>query len=833
MTADQWRRLDEAVSAALDVPPEQRAATLRAILGDDPTTLRQAEEMVTAEAEADSFFERRPAAAAALAPGERLGPWRLVRELGRGGMGVVWLAERADGQAEMRAAIKFLETPLAGGEARRRFAEEKRLLARLNHPHIARLLDAGLGEGGPPNFVLEYVEGDPITRGAAGLDKRERLRLLIQVAQAVHHAHGNLVIHRDLKPANILVSPEGGAKLLDFGIARLTEEAGDRTRTMFRALSVDYASPEQIRGEAVSTATDIYSLGLVFFEVLTGRRSRQWSERPIAEVIGDLESFRLPRDAALDRDLRAILDKATEPDARRRYDSSAALADDLERHLEQRPVAARPRSVLYSAQRFVARNRWAVGAGAVVALVVLSLGITALRAGWRAEESRRIAEERLRQVESANAETRRALERAEAERRTAEVQRTRAESQSRIAAARLGELQGMSFSLLNETYRELSELPGATAARARLIAGLLGRLERLREAGGDSRDFSLLTAEAHGRLAEDLGGANENLGQRERSLAHLEQQVRILGELHRRQPEDLLAARLWADARAALWQAEVRQQRQQYDSPPPELESLWSRLLAREPRDYLVLRSAGNYYFRCFQILRVEPGAKIAYLEKSLELWTREEALTGGGENVWRNLALAHKYLAGTLGKSQPSPRQLEHAEKARAYDQRRLDRNPANAQARMDLSFDLTSIGDYHETARRDFAGAARYQREALRLRRLLLEVEPANEWYQRSLWYPARRAAYLAWRGEDFASLAGDLAAYAPLVRGASAAAPSDVALEALLSGDLAQQQGRPGEACAAWIRAQAAAQSPQFQFVWFAAAELQARIARCPAP
>lgn len=815
MSPEQWRRVDDSLATVLDLQPSERAAALRQSLADDPDSLREAEQLLAGESDAGEFFEAAKPASP-LAPGVAVGAWRLVRELGRGGMGVVWLAERADGQAEMSAAIKFLDSPFASPESRRRFAAEKRLLARLNHPNIARLLDPGLDHAGFPNFILEYVDGVPLTTYTASQPLSVRLQLLIQIASAVHHAHGNLVIHRDLKPSNILVTRAGESKLLDFGIARLTEESSPLTRTLFRALSVDYASPEQIRGEPVTTASDIYSLGLVFYEVLTGQRARKWSQSPIAEVIEQAARFRLPSAPLLHADLRAILDKATEPEPARRYASAAEWAADLERFQQRRPVEARPRTALYTFQRFVTRNRWPVAAAVATAVSVVALATAAVIAGLRAEANRKVADTRLRQIEAANAETRRALQ-------DAESQRAKAESQSNLAATRLRDVEEMSFSLLNETYQQLQELPGATAVRARLIEKTLARLQRLQTTGGANRDLSLLIADSHGRLAAELGGSNENLGNQDAAFKHLQTQVRTLDALRQASPADIMVTRLWADARATLWAAEKRLNRNASPRALLDLEPVWKSLLARAPRDIAVLRSAGSYYFRCATAAGPELAKQTAYLQRANELWTAEEHISGGGETVWRNLALANKYIAGSIARQKPSPLQLLYAEKARAYDQKRLDRNPANAQARMDLTFDITSVADYHVQHAKDYREGARLYREALRLRQSLHELEPANPWYRRSLVYPALSAAYAANEAGDLDALARDITTLRQSIDRASATATSnDRASLEFFTGELAHHQNRPVEACAAWSRAAA---------LNAAISELRDRLARCP--
>src|SRR5579884_20979 len=248
--------------AARKVPPELRAEVDSLLKFDDEA--RFITEHVAAAAVNALNAQAHPA------PGTVCGPWRLLRPLGEGGMGVVWLAERADGEVEQRVAVKFVRSGADLAGFRADFLEERRILASLSHPGIARLLDAGHTAGGSPYLVMEYVEGRTIDEAARQLDLRELLTVFLQVCDAVSFAHRNLVIHRDLKPSNILIDAEGHPKLLDFGIARILDTA-DRGQTVVRALTPEYASPEQERGEAHSTATDIYSLGAVLYKLLLGR----------------------------------------------------------------------------------------------------------------------------------------------------------------------------------------------------------------------------------------------------------------------------------------------------------------------------------------------------------------------------------------------------------------------------------------------------------------------------------------------------------------------------------------------------------------------------------
>jgi serine/threonine-protein kinase len=334
------------------------------------------------------------------APGDVVGPYRLISELGRGGMGAVWLAERTDGQLKRQVALKLPHIAW-GGALAERLTRERDILASLEHAHIARLYDAGIDREGRPYLAMEYVEGRPIDEYCRqrALPLRERIALLLQVAAAVAHAHARLIVHRDLKPGNILVTADGQVQLLDFGIAKLIE--GDRTQKTFltelagRALTPDYASPEQIRGEPLGTASDVYSLGAVSYELLTGVRPYRLKRGTPAELEEAITSVDAPlaseaaREPALRRqlkgDLDAILNKALKKDSAQRYATVEAFAEDLHRHLSQQPVLAQPDRFGYRARKFIRRYRLQVAAGLVAALALLAGAGVAL---WQAQLAR-------------------------------------------------------------------------------------------------------------------------------------------------------------------------------------------------------------------------------------------------------------------------------------------------------------------------------------------------------------------------------------------------------------------------------------------------------------
>jgi len=436
MKADRWRRVEDLFVRAADLAPEERSAFLAAECGDDAALRTDVERMLNSDDVRDDAFSRveTHARRAPVDPllGRMLGVYRLVERLGAGGMGIVYRAERSDGLFAQEVAIKLIHGERSSEWLVRRFEFERRTLAALEHPNIARVLDGGTTEDGDPYLVMELVRGATIDRYCEQerLTLAARARLFVAVCRAVHHAHQSLVVHCDLKPANILIDAHGEPRLLDFGIARLLgegplgepvapAEASDPVagqadaaapRTLARVLTPEYASPEQLAGGPVTTALDVYSLGVVLYELTTGRRPFQsdsrrpadWAdllrargpERPSTRAVAagpgrDPRALagtfgttpgRLRR--ALRGDLDAITLTALQRDPLRRYTSAQELADDVERHLAGRPVRARPASLLYTATKFVRRNGVAVGA-ALAVLAALLYGLVSARRSER------------------------------------------------------------------------------------------------------------------------------------------------------------------------------------------------------------------------------------------------------------------------------------------------------------------------------------------------------------------------------------------------------------------------------------------------------------------
>jgi len=438
-----WQTVSPLADRALDLGPDGRKALLDSVRAEQPDVADAVERFLFEHDRmlASAFLDESPLTNDALPSlaGQTIGAYKLERPLGSGGMGTVWLARRDDGRFEGNVAIKFVHLAGLDRLGQERFRREGTLLGRVAHPHIARLLDAGVTTAGQPYLVLEYIEGVRIDRHAAalrlGIDAR--LRLFLQVADAVAHAHANLIVHRDLKPSNVLVDAAGDAKLLDFGIATLvdagsTGEPTTLTRAGGSPLTPEHAAPEQLTGGPVTTATDVYSLGVLLYELLVGRHPtvsqvgapqaeilraviRHEPPRPsdvvarfaddepgAARILAERSTTRERLRRACRGDLDTIVAKALKSNPAERYQTVTAFADDIQRHLRHEPVTARADSVWYRTRRFAVRHRLELGASAaVVAALVTGAGI-ALRQARVSAHERDVAVEQLRRAEATN-----------------------------------------------------------------------------------------------------------------------------------------------------------------------------------------------------------------------------------------------------------------------------------------------------------------------------------------------------------------------------------------------------------------------------------------------
>ena len=556
MTPERWQQVKEVLQSVLDQPSEAQNDFLKQAVRDDEPLRLEVESLLEFQEGNENFIETSALEITARSvgaeaqdemAGAQIGPFQVEREIGRGGMGAVYLAQQNDDHYQRRVAIKIIKRGMDSDEIVRRFRNERQILANLTHPNIAGLYSGGTTDAGLPFFVMEYVEGKPINEYCEGQDLSiaERLKLFRTVCSAISYAHQNLVIHRDLKPSNILVTEAGVPKLLDFGIAKLLNAAdapeAQMTETLLRVMTPEYASPEQARGERMTTASDVYSLGVVLYELLTGRRPYRLKNRlphEIAQIISERVPERpstaisrvdempeghaqqsttttpathQPRPgelAKLRRSLRGDLDNivlmAMRKDPARRYQSVEQFSEDIRRHLERLPVRARKDTFDYRASKFIRRNRLGVAAAAVVLLVLLG-GIFATR--W----------------------------------------------EQRRAERRFNEVRALANSFLFEFDDSIKDLQGATPARELVVRRSLQYLDSLSQESANDPALQLELATAYERIGSIQGNSYySNLGDTEGALRSYQTSVALLERITTTAPNKRAVKRQLAASYAGL-----------------------------------------------------------------------------------------------------------------------------------------------------------------------------------------------------------------------------------------------------------------------------------------
>jgi len=523
-----WERVRALFDEAVNLEHGPREELLRRVDVEDPALAVEVRSLLASHHEAGDFLEP-PEVLHGLAPGERVGPYRVVEEIGRGGMGVVYRAVRDDEHFTKEVALKLIDPGMRSDVILRRFRSERQILAMLDHPHIARLIDGGSASDGSPYLVMEHVSGVPLVKycDEHGLGTEERLRLYLLVCDAVGFAHQRLIVHRDLKSDNILVGSDGSPKLLDFGIAKLlTQDSGESSGTitapMHRMLTPDYASPEQVRGEPVTVASDVYSLGVVLYELLTGTRPLHFETRTAEEILRVVTQeeptapstvvsrtrsdenatrrgttvTRLRRQLAGDLDYIAL--KALEKDPSRRYATVGELARDIRRFLDNLPVLARGQTTAYLLSRLVRRHRVAVATGTLV-LVSLVAGLAGT--AWQA--------------------------------RVASVERDRAKR-------RFEDVRALARAVIFDLHDTIANLPGSTKAREVLVQHALVYLDRLSREAGDDPSLLNELGVGYGKIG-DVQGRPEfsNLGRTEDARRSYERSMELLQAAWRAQPDSL------------------------------------------------------------------------------------------------------------------------------------------------------------------------------------------------------------------------------------------------------------------------------------------------------
>ncbi|HEX4946561.1 MAG TPA: serine/threonine-protein kinase [Blastocatellia bacterium] len=760
MSPERYRQVKALFQAVLDVESPVRATYLQEACGDDAELRQEVESLLASHDEAGEFIETPAAAAVTLsysdapsassAVGQRIGPYQILREIGHGGMGAVYLATRADDQYKKRVAIKLVRHGMGSDFIVRRFRHERQILASLDHPNIARLLDGGTTEDGAPYFVMEYIKGLPMDEycDRQQLTTAERLQLFRTVCAAVQYAHQNLVVHRDLKPSNILITSDGTVKLLDFGIAKLLNpelvgEEIDATMTGMRLMTPGYASPEQVRAEPITTASDVYSLGVILYELLTGHRPYHVSARPpheVARVICESQPTK-PSDVVIktevintsdgtttsitpemvsrtregqpDRlrrrlsgDLDNIVLMAMRKEPQRRYTSVSQLAEDLRRHLEGLPVIAREDTFGYRTGKFVMRHKAGVAAAALITIALIGGMATTL---WQARKAER----------------------------------------------RFNDVRKLANSFLFEFHDAIEKLPGSTPARALVVKRALEYLDSLAQEASNDSTLQQELAAAYDKVGHIQGNPySANLGDIDGALQSYQKarairaallaqnaaavQVRIeLAGSHRRISDILMQKN-----EAAQAMQNVRQSLQLLESlPAQELTTVRARseLAASYEALGAILRGQGDN------------EASLEQHQRGLQMIEALAAQEPNNLIIRRQWAVALGKVGERLSVTGAKAEGVESARKSLAVFAELAAAQPNNAQAKRELSVAHNQLGDlFYEIG--DLKNELEHYRQSLALREELVAADPANQQLRRDLAVSQGNVGYaLAQMGDE----------------------------------------------------------------------------------
>lgn len=739
MTSDRWEQIKFALSAALDADAGESSACLDELCRDDRQLRIEVEKLLALKDDPD--LELLESASIALGMelddrekspwiGRRVGPYEVIEQIGSGGMGEVYRAVRADDAYRKEVAIKLVPLDSKSSIVVARFRAERQVLAGLEHQNIARLLDGGTTDGGIPYFAMELVEGEPLYEycDSRKLDTSERLELFLQICSAVQYAHRRLIVHRDLKPGNILVTPEGTPKLLDFGIAKILDAAPDSIEsapTVFRFLTPEYASPEQVRGETVTTASDVYSLGLLLYEMLTGHRpyravrdalheiaraicetdpekpstvvlrTEQGSKTSRAQEVSPqaISALRDGTPEKLRRRLRGDLDNIVltalhkEPD--RRYSSVEQLASDIRRHLDHLPISATNDTIRYRMSKFVARNKAAVAAAALIALAVLGGASVSIYEAYRAHQNELRAERRFNDV------------------------------------------RALANSLLFEIHDSIRDVPGATATRKLIVQRAQEYLDDLsRESQSDPALLREL-ATAYIKLASVQGDARDsNLGDNSAALASFSKAIDLLERVIALEPAN-------RDARVVLARTRLNYARSlshagDYQGSKDQMRKAFAilePLTASSPGEQAAQAALGEAYALAGFTYWAEkdPAQALSYHQKALAVYQRLAVANPESEEYQTQLSFCHKRIAAILGTEKQYAQALAEERSALAIDEAQLAHHPESVRARYNITFTYSDTG-YFLAEQGDVDGALAWYGKALDIRQALVEADPRD---------------------------------------------------------------------------------------------------------
>lgn len=660
MTPTRWQQVKQVLNTVLDHEDPHKTGLLADLCGSDNELRAEVERLLEDAGEEEHFLET-PPELPEVEP--RVGPYRILSKIGEGGMGFVYRAVREDEQFRMMVALKILRPGLAHESLVRRFRRERQILARLSHPNVARLLDVGVTRDGRPYFAMELVEGRPLDKFTTSASLEEKLHIFDQLCSAVSAAHHNLIVHGDLKPSNVIIASDGVPKLLDFGISRLMDgESMDSTTVALRAMTPAYASPEQLRGEPISTWSDVYSLGLILFELLTGKRPYTFTSKVPEGILREIQQSLPPKpsevngDRALAGDLDNIVLKAIHFEPERRYASVDQLAADLHRYKQGLPVQARPDTITYRAVKFVRRNRLAVAAFAGI-LIALTAGM--ISTAYQA----RIARE----------------ERARAERRFQDVRR-------------------MANIMMFQMDEALSAMPGGIEVRKTMVWHSLAYLDGLARESGTDLELQRELAAAYEKMGDVLGRPlTANLGDTAGALASYRKALAIREAVSAQLPQNGAAkqelASIYQRMSAILKVTGDHRQALVLDH---KTIAIRKGLLQSDPKNRQLQRELASGYTSLGGTLSQlgEWKQVLETRQAALKLWERLAAREDVTVDEGRGLALAHTRLGSILLYLKRPDEAMPHYAKALDIDRMLAKAHPQNTQLQSAMAQSVVAYG-------------------------------------------------------------------------------------------------------------------------------------------
>ena len=701
METVDWQKIKEIFNAAIDLPAAERAKFLAEC---EPNLRERVENLLKADENAEDFIIEPAFIDAGFTEedetdfyvGKQIDDYKILKEIGHGGMGTVYLAAKSDETFDKKVAIKLIKRGMDTAAVLKRFVMERKILASLENPHIASLLDGGSTTDGLPYLVMEYIEGEPITKfcDSHRFSIEERLELFRKVCSAISYAHQNLVVHRDIKPSNILITKDGTPKLLDFGIAKLLHpdwslETTEATATMFRLMTPEYASPEQIRGLTITTTSDVYSLGVVLYELLSGERPYKIESRLPQEVANiilteepvkpsaisnfkfQISNFKskdntdpnkekqtneqtlnpkskIRNPKLLKGDLDNIILKALRKEPERRYQSVQEFSEDIRRHLIGLPVTATADTTFYRVGKFVKRHRGGVFAGG---LVFLTLFAATVVTSWQTIVARR--------------------------------ERTRAEQ-------RFNQVRKLANTILFDYHERIKNLPGATETRKKLVTDALEYLDNLAQTSDDSPDLQRELALAYQKVGDIQGGISEsaNTGEASAALENYRKALTIQENLVLRFPENNADRRTLAKLYNNVGGEDLCR----------KAVDIFTKLSQKDLQNTTASSDLASALFRLAMVVRANgdyDGAIVLYRQAG-EIYEKLALIDEGAEKRGtrlRNAALAYKTIGAVFEQKLEPATALELYRKALIIDTENAAANPNNVQYQLDSSFSYNSI--------------------------------------------------------------------------------------------------------------------------------------------